>query len=105
MVKKSKKKEQRALAVELHKKRRMSKPAIGRTIDNSFNWVKDKDMRSELVDKARGKKKKDKAEIRRGRIACEKRGEDYVAAGFPGSERSCSRRIDAGDYCASDVGT
>ena len=57
MVKKAIKKKQKELAVTLAKKRRESKPAVGKPIDGSFSHVKDKIMRSELTDKLKRKKK------------------------------------------------
>lgn len=83
MVKKAKKKEQRQLAIDLAQKRRAAKPATGKPFLGSFSHVKDKVMRSELVDKKTRDKKKKQREIRKGRMECEKRGEDPEKAGFP----------------------
>ncbi|CAD7948563.1 unnamed protein product [Amoebophrya sp. A25] len=83
MVKKSKKNEQKKLAIELAKKRRLTKPAVGKAENNSFSHVKDKIMRSELTDKDKRKKKVKKAEVRKGRKEAEEKGEDPEALGFP----------------------
>ena len=72
MVKKSTKKDQKKLAQTLHQKRRMSKPAKGKAVDNSFSHIKDKVMRSELTDRSKREKKSQKTEIRKGRREAER---------------------------------
>ena len=71
MVKKAKKKEQRRLAQTLAQKRRLSKPAVGKAEAGSFSHVKDKIMRSELVDRRKRQMAKSKSEIRKGRKEAE----------------------------------
>eukprot|EP00392_Amoebophrya_sp_AT5.2_P014499 g14656.t1 len=83
MVKKSTKKEKKKLGIELVRKRRMTKPAVGKAEAGSFSHVKDKIMRSELVDRDKRKKKTQKQKVRRGRAEAEAKGEDPEALGFP----------------------
>ena len=82
MVKKDKKKEQKKLAITLVQKRRISKPARGKAQDNSFSYIKDKVMRSELTDKAKREKKRQQQQVRKGRKEAEDRGEDPEALGY-----------------------